>query len=592
MPLVINCLVDTVVTDDSLGGTVTFTGFEFIENNGAKNYINAPYDIDYNGLNVVIAEINTNRRKAFRLHDTVYRQIGDLQDALACTGSSGGGGPTTNTLNMVGNSLTSTVNGVAAAALVGQVPVVTNTAPGVTDDSTAGHEEGRLWIDTTGPTAYLLLNNAAGAANWVQLGGGGSVLHNFTATADPVAGDDTLDGYEPGSLWLNTTTGNVFVMSDDTAGAAVWNLLTESDALHNFTAGVDPTVNEDSGDGYEPSSLWLNTASGEIFVLTDDTVGAAVWMSLNAKVLHNLNATVDPVVGDDSADGYEPSSLWHNTTSGETFLLIDDTVGAAVWVNISGGSTLLHNFTATVDPVVGDDDADGYAEGSLWRNTTTGDIFVLADPSTGAAVWEKLTDDDELNNFTATVDPTATDDSTAGYGLESIWYNTTTGSAWLMVDDTVGAAVWLALNGAGRFTYTSTIALITATALGVTFANDDANGIGTMTVPAGSDIYSFVVSGTNVETDGSDDYRIMIDYGGARNHDNDNTDIRYPNLSLVNRAAQSLGGPTIAFPFVMDDDNTPQRQIVDVGNGGTSNVTLRFPGLSATFSDWSVVASF
>lgn len=49
------------------------------------------------------------------------------------------------------------------------------------------------------------------------------------------------------------------------------------------------------------------------------------------------------------------------------------------------------NFTATSDPGVGDDAADGYSVGSLWVNLTTDKVWACTDPTNGAAVWRDLT---------------------------------------------------------------------------------------------------------------------------------------------------------------------------------------------------------
>lgn len=43
--------------------------------------------------------------------------------------------------------------------------------------------------------------------------------------------------------------------------------------------------------------------------------------------------TIDPVVTDDSTGGYFIGSHWVNTTSNESFICVDDSVGAAVWVS-------------------------------------------------------------------------------------------------------------------------------------------------------------------------------------------------------------------------------------------------------------------
>lgn len=47
-----------------------------------------------------------------------------------------------------------------------------------------------------------------------------------------------------------------------------------------------------------------------------------------------------------------------------------------------------------------------------------------------------------LTPHVAAVDPTVTDDATAGYRLGSQWVNTATQHAWYCVDPTAGAAVW------------------------------------------------------------------------------------------------------------------------------------------------------
>lgn len=46
------------------------------------------------------------------------------------------------------------------------------------------------------------------------------------------------------------------------------------------------------------------------------------------------------------------------------------------------------NFTATVDPTVTDDVNAGYTTGSLWLNAVTREMFRCVDPSSGAAIWE------------------------------------------------------------------------------------------------------------------------------------------------------------------------------------------------------------
>lgn len=50
------------------------------------------------------------------------------------------------------------------------------------------------------------------------------------------------------------------------------------------------------------------------------------------------------------------------------------------------------------------------------------------------------------SNLTATVAPTATDDDNAGYAVGSLWIDTVTDRAWVLVDPTPTAAVWMQVS--------------------------------------------------------------------------------------------------------------------------------------------------
>lgn len=52
-------------------------------------------------------------------------------------------------------------------------------------------------------------------------------------------------------------------------------------------------------------------------------------------------------------------------------------------------------------------------------------------------------------NTTATTDPTANDDSTQGYVVESRWANVALGKEWVCLQDTPGAAIWKETTASG-----------------------------------------------------------------------------------------------------------------------------------------------
>lgn len=57
-----------------------------------------------------------------------------------------------------------------------------------------------------------------------------------------------------------------------------------------------------------------------------------------ATLLCNLNAAVDPTAGDDSGDGYDIGSRWINVNTNKEFVCVDDAVGSAIWEETTGGA--------------------------------------------------------------------------------------------------------------------------------------------------------------------------------------------------------------------------------------------------------------
>ena len=50
-----------------------------------------------------------------------------------------------------------------------------------------------------------------------------------------------------------------------------------------FVVAGNPTVNDDSGDGYIVTDIWINSSTGGAYICTDNTAGAAVWSDLLAS---------------------------------------------------------------------------------------------------------------------------------------------------------------------------------------------------------------------------------------------------------------------------------------------------------------------
>lgn len=79
-------------------------------------------------------------------------------------------------------------------------------------------------------------------------------------------------------------------------------------------------------------------ADGEPFMSTDQVRAYLGYSSARhlVGVKHAIDQTTSPTVNDDSGDGYSVLSTWADTTNDKGYILLDASVGAAVWQQISG----------------------------------------------------------------------------------------------------------------------------------------------------------------------------------------------------------------------------------------------------------------
>lgn len=103
----------------------------------------------------------------------------------------------------------------------------------------------------------------------------------------------------PTSTQITSAEANATAAAASAAAAAASAALVP---LSKYDATTNPTVNDDSGDGYSVGSVWINTTTRQVFTCEDATVGAAVWLSMRAGILF-----VDDfgAVGDGTTDDYQ-----------------------------------------------------------------------------------------------------------------------------------------------------------------------------------------------------------------------------------------------------------------------------------------------
>jgi len=85
--------------------------------------------------------------------------------------------------------------------------------------------------------------------------------------------------------------------------------------------------------------------------ITVQQVGDTVEISTSVGSSQVTIDTVDPTVTDDSNAGFSVGNFWINTTNDTGFLLVDATIGAAVWTPFVGQVWEEDEFTATAGQI-------------------------------------------------------------------------------------------------------------------------------------------------------------------------------------------------------------------------------------------------
>ena len=130
----------------------------------------------------------------------------------------------------------------------------------------------------------------------------------------------------------------------------------------------------------------------------------------------------------------------------------------------NGGVGGLNNTTATANPVVGDDGADGYAPGSIWLNTNGQKLFVNLNNSSGAAVWSQIVVNNASNQILPHTDNTV-DLGSSSFEFKDLYLD---GTAYVDSLNADVASIGTTLGVTGAVTFASTAAITGNTTIGGT----------------------------------------------------------------------------------------------------------------------------
>ena len=233
------------------------------------------------------------------------------------------------------------------------------TNPGVGDDSADGYGPGSIWVNTSTPAAFICITAGAGAADWNQIDAGGGGSGTVTNTGGNLTSNSVVLG--AGTVDAKVVAG---IVTDGTskltlgvAGTSVGSI-----GLNNATSGQITIA---------PPTGALGTVTVTVPAATDTLVNLAGTQSLSNKTF------VAPALG-------TPASGVVTNLTGTASININGTVGATTpaagtfTTLVAGSATSLLLGTA------------GTAVGSVgFRNATSGTITLS--PPTGALGTVALT---------------------------------------------------------------------------------------------------------------------------------------------------------------------------------------------------------
>lgn len=117
---------------------------------------------------------------------------------------------------------------------------------------------------------------------------------------------------------------------------------------NNYQGGSNPTVANDSGQGFRIGSEWVNTISKEEWVCIK-AVAPAEWKQLNTTK-NNFSSFLDPLPTDNEDEGYQLGSLWINLSLQKTWILTkQDNPG--IWTELGDATPDVDSFYRQQDIV-------------------------------------------------------------------------------------------------------------------------------------------------------------------------------------------------------------------------------------------------
>lgn len=140
-----------------------------------------------------------------------------------------------------------------------------------------------LFLSTTGTLGTVVFNDL-GARTFTHPTTSYQISPDEYRIEELRDSQDVLDALDAGYITLSTETGAILTTSIDLLQLGSGNMT----LVEKTTA---PTINDDAGDNFLIGNHWLNTTTGEAYVLTDATIGAAQWVKTTATNASEVTVT-------------------------------------------------------------------------------------------------------------------------------------------------------------------------------------------------------------------------------------------------------------------------------------------------------------
>ena len=208
-------------------------------------------------------------------------------------------------------------------------------------------------------------------------------LFKLDATTAPVAGDDDVDGYVAGSLWVDRTNDKVYICTDNATGAAVWVQI--------------------AGTGAGGTNALLDGANHTDTVAQAATRGSLIYGDATPKWNELVVGAANALLGTDGTD-----VAWFGCTAAGRAIL-DDADAAAQRTTLGLGTAALLNTSAasTTEVLTGTDTAKFVtcdALAALWEGG--GNVASAATVTLGEGGTFQITGSVTITDIDFTTGPT------------------------------------------------------------------------------------------------------------------------------------------------------------------------------------------